>query len=128
MRVACSQFPSRAQLSDPGAFFANHAQQMVILDEVQRMPDLFAVLRGVIDQRRRAGAVSGRFLLPGSARNAQLMYSDTTFHLPSTICDRRAASLPMCLVGEKLVDGLPKMSGGVLMVSITLAKLSVVRF
>ena len=32
---------------------------MVILDEVQRMPDLFAVLRGVIDQRRRAGAVSG---------------------------------------------------------------------
>ena len=41
---------------------------MVILDEVQRMPDLFAVLRGVIDQRRRAGAVSGRFLLLGSAR------------------------------------------------------------
>ena len=41
---------------------------IAILDEVQRMPDLFAVLRGVIDQRCRAGAVSGRFLLLGSAR------------------------------------------------------------
>lgn len=56
-----------AQLSDPGAFFAAHAQQMVVLDEVQRMPGLFAVLRGVIDQRRRAGAVNGQFLLLGSA-------------------------------------------------------------
>lgn len=56
-----------AQLSDPGAFFAAHAGRLVILDEVQRMPGLFAVLRGVIDQRRRAGAVSGQFLLLGSA-------------------------------------------------------------
>jgi len=56
-----------AQLSDPSAFFAAHTDQLVILDEVQRMPGLFAVLRGVIDQRRRSGAVSGQFLLLGSA-------------------------------------------------------------
>lgn len=56
-----------AQLSDPSAFFATHTEQLIILDEVQRMPGLFAVLRGVIDQRRRAGAVSGQFLLLGSA-------------------------------------------------------------
>lgn len=56
-----------AQLSDPNAFFAAHANQLVILDEVQRMPGLFAVLRGIIDQRRRMGAVSGQFLLLGSA-------------------------------------------------------------
>lgn len=56
-----------AQLGDPVAFFAAHANQLVILDEVQRMPGLFAVLRGVIDQRRRAGARSGQFLLLGSA-------------------------------------------------------------
>lgn len=56
-----------AQLSDPSAFFARHADRLVILDEVQRAPDLFAVLRGVIDQRRRAGARSGQFLLLGSA-------------------------------------------------------------
>jgi predicted AAA+ superfamily ATPase len=59
--------PDLAQLSDPNAYFAAHADRLVILDEVQRMPGLFAVLRGVIDQRRRAGAASGQFLLLGSA-------------------------------------------------------------
>jgi uncharacterized protein len=56
-----------AQLSDPVAFFAAHADRLVVLDEVQRVPGLFAVLRGVIDQRRRAGARAGQFLLLGSA-------------------------------------------------------------
>jgi predicted AAA+ superfamily ATPase len=56
-----------AQLSDPGAFFSSHSEQCIVLDEVQRMPGLFAVLRGVIDQRRRAGASNGQFLLLGSA-------------------------------------------------------------
>lgn len=59
--------PDLAQLSDPNAYFAAHADRLVILDEVQRMPGLFAVLRGVIDQRRRAGVASGQFLLLGSA-------------------------------------------------------------
>jgi predicted AAA+ superfamily ATPase len=56
-----------AQLTDPSAFFAAHADRLVVLDEVQRMPGLFAVLRGVIDQRRRAGARAAQFLLLGSA-------------------------------------------------------------
>ncbi len=56
-----------AQLSDPVAYFAAHVDRLIILDEVQRMPGLFAVLRGVIDQRRRAGARAGQFLLLGSA-------------------------------------------------------------
>ncbi|MBK7003061.1 MAG: ATP-binding protein [Rhodoferax sp.] len=56
-----------AQLGDPGAFFSAHADALVILDEVQRLPGLFAVLRGVIDQRRRAGVFNGQFLLLGSA-------------------------------------------------------------
>ncbi len=56
-----------AQLGDPSAFFAAHADRLVVLDEVQRMPGLFAVLRGVIDQRRRVGARSAQFLLLGSA-------------------------------------------------------------
>jgi uncharacterized protein len=56
-----------AQLSDPVAFFATHANRLLILDEVQRLPGLFAVLRGVIDQRRRSGTRNGQFLLLGSA-------------------------------------------------------------
>ena len=67
-----------AQLSDPVAFFAAHSNRLVILDEIQRMPGLFAVLRGVIDQRRRAGARTGQFLLLGSASIELLAQSSET--------------------------------------------------
>jgi len=40
---------------------------LVILDEVHRMPDLFRVLRGLVDEGRRKGLQTGRFLLLGSA-------------------------------------------------------------
>ena len=67
-----------AQLGDPAAFFAAHADRLLVLDEVQRMPGLFAVLRGVIDQRRRAGARSAQFLLLGSASIELLAQSSET--------------------------------------------------
>ena len=48
------ELPSaQRQLDDSEAFLMAHAQQLVILDEVQRMPELFGILRSVIDQRRR---------------------------------------------------------------------------
>lgn len=56
-----------ARLSDPEAFFAANADRLLVLDEVQRVPGLFMVLRGCIDRQRRAGAPPGRFLLLGSA-------------------------------------------------------------
>lgn len=56
-----------ARLSDPEAFFAANADRLLVLDEVQRVPGLFMVLRGCIDRLRRAGAPAGRFLLLGSA-------------------------------------------------------------
>lgn len=58
---------ARGQLDDPEAFLTGQRNRLVILDEVQRLPELFAVLRGVIDQRRRAGEAAGQFLLLGSA-------------------------------------------------------------
>jgi len=60
------------QLDDPEAFLLAHRNRLVILDEVQRLPELFAVLRGVIDQRRRLGETSGQFLLLGSASGVLL--------------------------------------------------------
>ena len=70
------ELPSaQRQLGDPEGFFWAHPNQLVILDEVQRMPGLFAVLRGVIDQRRRAGEASGQFLLLGSASGVLLQQS-----------------------------------------------------
>lgn len=57
----------RARLSEPELYLADHEDELVILDEVHRVPNLFNVLRGSIDRGRRAGRRSGRFLLLGSA-------------------------------------------------------------
>jgi predicted AAA+ superfamily ATPase len=50
-------------LADAELFLSRLADRLVVLDEVQRLPELFAVLRVLIDQDRRPG----RFLLLGSA-------------------------------------------------------------
>ncbi|MEX2596598.1 MAG: ATP-binding protein [Salibacteraceae bacterium] len=52
-----------AQLFDPVLFFQQNEERCVILDEVQRRPDLFPVLRSMIDRNR----VPGQFILLGSA-------------------------------------------------------------
>ncbi|HQW26520.1 MAG TPA: ATP-binding protein [Saprospiraceae bacterium] len=51
------------KLSDPELYLGSLPNLTVILDEVQRVPGLFPVLRGLIDKRR----VPGRFILLGSA-------------------------------------------------------------
>jgi len=56
-----------AKLGDPGAYFKANEGRLIILDEVQRASELFAVLRGVIDRRRRRGLRTGQFLILGSA-------------------------------------------------------------
>jgi predicted AAA+ superfamily ATPase len=55
------------RLSDPLAFLSLHNDKLVIVDEIQRSPDLFMVLRGLIDKNRRAGRKGEQFLLLGSA-------------------------------------------------------------
>jgi hypothetical protein len=70
------ELPSaQRQLDDPEAFLLAQSNKLVILDEVQRLPELFAVLRGVIDIRRRAGEAAGQFLLLGSASGVLLQQS-----------------------------------------------------
>jgi predicted AAA+ superfamily ATPase len=67
------ELPSaQRQIDDPEGFLQAHHGQLVVLDEVQRKPELFAVLRSVIDQRRRAGEAAGQFLLLGSASGVLL--------------------------------------------------------
>jgi predicted AAA+ superfamily ATPase len=55
------------RLDDADAFLRAQARSLVVLDEIHRAPGLFAVLRGIIDQRRAAGDRVGHFLLLGSA-------------------------------------------------------------
>jgi predicted AAA+ superfamily ATPase len=65
----------RQKLTDPEAYLSHHADKLVILDEVQQMPALFQVLRGLIDQGRRQGQGTARFLLLGSATGELLRQS-----------------------------------------------------
>ena len=57
----------RSKLADPALFLRSYEDRLVILDEIHRVPDLFQDLRGLIDQGRRRGRRTGRFLLLGSA-------------------------------------------------------------
>jgi predicted AAA+ superfamily ATPase len=56
-----------AKLGDVELYFASHEGKLVVLDEIQRAPELFAPLRGIIDRRRRKGLRSAQFLILGSA-------------------------------------------------------------
>ena len=57
----------RLRLDDADAFLRTQGSRLVILDEIHRMPGLFDILRGIIDERRRDGQRFGHFLLLGSA-------------------------------------------------------------
>ncbi len=57
----------REKLSDAALYLSGHEEELVILDEVQRVPELFQTLRGLIDRGRRRNIRAGRFLLLGSA-------------------------------------------------------------
>ncbi|MCX6322965.1 MAG: ATP-binding protein [Sphingobacteriales bacterium] len=55
------------KVRDIAAFHADNSDKLIILDEVQRLPEIFAPLRGIIDKERRKGHKTGQFLFLGSA-------------------------------------------------------------
>ena len=55
------------KLAEPALFLSAYEDRLVILDEIHRVPQLFQTLRGLIDQGRRKGYRTGRFLVLGSA-------------------------------------------------------------
>ena len=94
----------RARLADPALYFADHADELVILDEIHRTPGLFEALRGVIDQGRREGRGTGRFLLLGSAAIDLLAQSGES--LAGRIAFVELAPFDVIEVGEKRLDRL----------------------
>jgi hypothetical protein len=73
------ELPSgRAKLTDPELYLSQHAERLVILDEIHRLPGIFETLRSLIDQRRRKGKRSCHFLLLGSASIDLLQQSAET--------------------------------------------------
>lgn len=53
----------RSKLNDPELFLKPYQNALVVLDEIQLMPELFQELRSLIDEHR----IPGRFILLGSA-------------------------------------------------------------
>ena len=63
-----------AKLSEPELFFDNNADKTICLDEIQLRPDLFSILRSIIDRDRR----NGRFILLGSASRDLVQHTTET--------------------------------------------------
>lgn len=68
----------RAKLTDPEGYLEGHADKLLILDEIHRLPEIFQTLRGIIDRGRRTGRPTGRFLILGSASLDLLKQSGET--------------------------------------------------
>lgn len=64
----------QALLTEPFKFLQVNTDKCVIIDEIQRRPDLFPILRTVIDQDRRPG----RYIVLGSASPELLFMSSET--------------------------------------------------
>jgi Predicted ATPase (AAA+ superfamily) len=94
----------RARLAEPQLYFADHADELVILDEIQRAPGLFEELRGTIDEGRREGKGVGRFLLLGSASIDLLAQSGET--LAGRIAIVELTPLVLSEVGGTQLDEL----------------------
>ena len=67
----------RRRLEDVAGFVRAHEDRLVVLDEIHRTPELFPELRGHIDDGRRKGKGTGRFLVLGSASASLLRQSES---------------------------------------------------
>lgn len=66
------------RLNEPQTYLQRFANKLLIIDEVQRLPDLFRTLRSLVDERKRAGERAGQFLLLGSASRDLIQHSSET--------------------------------------------------
>ncbi|HKF83131.1 MAG TPA: ATP-binding protein [Solirubrobacterales bacterium] len=94
----------RARLAEPELYFTDHRDELVVLDEIQRLPGLFEVLRGVIDRGRRESRGNGRFLLLGSASLELLAQSGES--LAGRIAFAELAPFDVTEVGAEQLDKL----------------------
>jgi len=94
----------RAKLQEPELFLSRYPDQLLILDEVQRLPGLFEVLRGVIDANRLGGRRSGQFLLLSSASVELIQQSSES--LAGRICYLELSGLSVLELGAEATERL----------------------
>lgn len=89
----------RAKLTDPEQYLEANAQHLVVLDEIQRHPELFQSLRGLIDRYPQR---MGRFIVLGSASMDLLQQSGESLA-------GRIAYLELCPFDASEVDDLQRL-------------------
>jgi predicted AAA+ superfamily ATPase len=65
-----------SKLTDAESYLKGFEGRLLIIDEVQRRPELFPLLRGLVDARKRKGEKTAQFLLLGSA-SRDLLYQSS---------------------------------------------------
>lgn len=93
-----------ARVEHARPYLLDHTDELVVLDEIHRLPGLFGTLRGVIDAGRREGKGTDRFLLLGSAGLDLLAQSGET--LAGRISFVEMTPLDITEVGPERLDEL----------------------
>lgn len=102
----------RQKLRDPALFLTKNEKRLVILDEIHRMPELFQALRGLIDQGRRKGLRTGRFLILGPASIDLLRQSSETLAGRIEYIDMEPLNILEMTSGDKLDSAKLWVRGG----------------
>ena len=92
------------KLADPEDYLLRQVGQLVILDEIQQVPELFLSLRGLIDEARDREKGNGSFLLLGSGSLDLIQQSSET--LAGRIAYVELHGLDVLEVGEEHRDRL----------------------
>ena len=90
----------RNKLSEPEIFFKDNIEKIIVLDEIQRMSELFPVLRSIIDRYRE----SSRFIILGSASPG--IMRDSSESLAGRIVYKHLAPFNLTEVGHDLQETL----------------------
>lgn len=92
----------RRRLDDADAYLRQQQGKLVVIDEIHRLPGLFEILRGIIDERRAAGERNGHFLLLGSA-GIELM-RQASESLAGRIATLEISALDVCEAATEGID------------------------
>lgn len=78
------------KLNDPELFFDQNKESVICIDEIQRMPKLFPVLRSIIDKQKE----NGKLILLGSASPDLIKHSSETLAGRIAYCELSGFTFP----------------------------------
>jgi uncharacterized protein len=97
------------KLTDAETYLKRFSNQLLIIDEVQCKPDLFRILRGIVDKRKREGEPSGQFLVLGSASSDLIQNSSESLAGRIRYLELTTFSVSEVCKGEKNTNCIEKL-------------------